>query len=225
MSTLLHNLSASEHVSRFILKLKLYRELAGLSQTEMAEALGVSHRTYQRIEAVETALDIEMVLKVCVQLKIEMSQWLNLVSPNQLGTVKILDPVAETTLTEDERALKAQFYKLSTSEEMSAFSAQPLFKQNPSVLFFAWNTRKMANDTAVSLSRLENSTKITMGYPNPQSIIDYIDWLNIHKPEFTVVDPVSLKMKTDATYYAYNYHAYKDGDVIIFSILRPHPLG
>lgn len=222
MPILLNHLSTSEHVARFILKLKLYRELAGFSQNEMSEALGVSHRTYQRIEAGETSLDLEMILKVCAVLNIELGNWLNLDSPEKLDSVKVLDEISDELLNEDERVLKENFYQLSDSDEMSSFPSQPLFKESSSVLFFSWNTRKIANDMAANLSRLENSTKITSGYSNPQNIISYIDWLNIHRPAYTLINPVSLKLKGDAKFYAYNYHLYKEGDVLIFSILRPH---
>lgn len=222
MSSLLNQLSTSEHVARYVLKLKLYRELAGFSQNEMAEALGVSHRTYQRIEAGETVLDLEMILKVCAILKVELGNWLNLVSPEKLDSVKVLDEISDELLSNDEKILKENFFKLSNSDEMSSFPTQKLFKESPSVLFFSWNTRKIANDMAANLTRLENSTKITFGYSKPQNIISYIDWLNIHRPAYTLIDPVGLKLKGNTKFYAYNYHAYKEGDVLIFSILRPH---
>jgi len=220
MSRTLKELSPSEHILRFILKLKLFRELANLSQIQIAEAVGVSHRTYQRIEAGESGLDLELVLKICAELKVDFYQWLNLKSPEKLDIVSVLDHISDNELTEDELKVKEIFMNQLDQQNISSFTSCHIFRNNPSIMFFSMNTRKFANDIASSMAKIEPSSKITAGYSEPQVIIDYLDWLHIHKPVYTKIDPVLLPMKNGLSYFTLNYHHYKDGDVYILSIFR-----
>ena len=86
-------------------RLLAFRKKAGLTQAELAEAAGLSDRTYADIERGTVNMRIETLLKICEALKVTpndiITQEENTVSPQA-----VLERLSECTPSQRETALK-----------------------------------------------------------------------------------------------------------------------
>lgn len=67
----------NEFVNSIVIQIRHYRESRNLSQQEMAAALGVGHRTYQRIESGESIPTIDVLYKISVFLNLPIEHIVN----------------------------------------------------------------------------------------------------------------------------------------------------
>lgn len=76
------NLGLNRELDKFSVNLKLYRMNEKLSQMDLADQLGVSHRTYQRIESGQAEANLSVLMKLSVIFKVSMSELVHCLDPN-----------------------------------------------------------------------------------------------------------------------------------------------
>lgn len=88
-------------------KLLLIRKRAGLTQSDVAEAAGLSDRTYADIERGTVNMRIETILKICSALDITPDVILTEENPNlSVKRSKLIDELEKCTVREQETALE-----------------------------------------------------------------------------------------------------------------------
>jgi transcriptional regulator with XRE-family HTH domain len=115
------------NLERVIFKLKYNRAHCGISQAEMAKKLDMSHRKYQRIEAMESTPSLAMLFKTSQLLKIKFNE---LTSPNVPQEL----PQNFQVLLNNEDALKEQFTSLNESnyfEICNSGEIENIIMENP----------------------------------------------------------------------------------------------
>lgn len=207
-------------IARSIYKLKLHRELKGLNQNQMADLLGLSSRTYQRIEALESHLDYPSIIKICDILNLNIDYFIAKTTPHLPEFIDTNAKIEDFALTDDEKSIVDSFNLLKTQSDVLNFLNEENFKSHKNPLFISMNTKKYANLRACSLFSQEKSSKVTHGFQDPMTIINYMDFIFKEKPTFSVVKSVSLESKNNRRYSSQNIHKYFDNDVVILSLLR-----
>jgi transcriptional regulator with XRE-family HTH domain len=97
------------NLERVIFKIKYNRAHCGISQAEMAKKLDMSHRKYQRIEALESTPTLDMLLETSQLLKIKFSELTSPSVPQEF-------PENLLVLSDDEESLKSKFLSLKESD-------------------------------------------------------------------------------------------------------------
>ena len=96
------------NIERVIFKIKYNRAHCGISQAEMAKKLDMSHRKYQRIEAMESTPTLDMLFETAQLLKIKFNELTSPDVPQELpGNFRVL--------SNNEEALKSEFLSLKES--------------------------------------------------------------------------------------------------------------
>jgi len=177
---------------RILLKLKLFRAFAALSQAGFAASLSISHRTYQRIEAGESTLDLLTAIKIADILKIDLNSWLSLEEPKLNPNQTVINSVGELDLTNEERALVEMYLGLNDVAQLHAFSLSSHFLRSAVPACSYIDTKRTSNATFEKLTGLGRSSSFLTGFNDPQSMARVLEYLYRHQPAIVKTDPLEM---------------------------------
>ncbi len=109
------------NLERVVFKIKYNRAHLGISQQEMAKKLDISHRKYQRIEALESSPSLEMLFSLSQILKIKFSELSSPEVPNFIPeNFEILNLSEDSLKTIFESTKSSNFFDLANNGEIES---------------------------------------------------------------------------------------------------------
>ncbi|MBP9680547.1 MAG: helix-turn-helix transcriptional regulator [Bacteriovorax sp.] len=213
-------LSINSCTCRILYKLKLYRELANVSQGQISQLLCISLRTYQRLEAGQAPLDICTILKIAQILNLTLAEWLSVDEPDPNPSVVCVESLEKFSLTKEDLEMVDLFNRIQSQDDFYNLSSTIEFKSSTHKFYLSCNTKKIANDKVLSEFEIGKTSKITDGYENPQKILHYLDYLFYFRPQYTFIKKVGLLSKNGNSYIAISIHKYIESNLFILSLLR-----
>lgn len=214
----LDSINLNDLTMRFAYKLKLYREFSNFNQAHMAHLLSISHRTYQRIEAGETNIDIGMALKIATILDIPLNKWISLEPIDHFNSTIFLKDFDENQINEEDQQLINLYKNTISIAEVQSLMNHPMFLEESRPMFLSINSKKVNN---IKLSQISenDSNKFLTGYEDPRKMIDALDWVNFHRPEKSIIKKTSLITNDGKNYISYYLHKYFDNNIVNLCIL------
>ena len=187
----------TESIKRLLIKLRHFRDALGLSQLDVAEALKVSLRTYQRIESGESPCDISFLYGFCSKYNIDFNLLTSPVPPKK-NPLQIFYSTNEEceAFAEIDAVKKSHLLDMTNSESYTKIleSHQPeykileeeWFKHSASPLVFSSVSTVVFNAKAQELLNAKTpKTKASRGRDDVNDLARALDALVYYQPRFS----------------------------------------
>jgi transcriptional regulator with XRE-family HTH domain len=223
------NTDTNFKIRRVLFKLRLYRELKKLTQTQVAQETGVGLRTYQRIESGEASCDIDFLFRYCHFLEIKLEHLLSLTVPELHSNIKLFNTESEQFSFTQIPAIKdSHFLSLANHLQENNFNLEnvangPEFQFFPQMLTLFTLQNRFFNKLAIEESVSEEIAQ--KSFPKIRDInyfTNIVDNLYYHLPVYSIVNPTKIIVtKNGKSLTGFNRHYYtKENEVITISLLK-----
>lgn len=221
-------------LQRILFKMRLYREIKLVSQSEAAEALGVGLRSYQRIEAGETICDIEFLLRFCHFFEINFDHLVSPSAPVPCKYQKMFKSEKEVLEFKSLDVLnRVNFFKIAEffcaqNRPIDEIAQTSEFINFPEKLIIFNTQKKYFNNRVIERLKLNKSSGKTFSdCLDASGVVSILDNLQYHMPKFSIVEPTLLitPKNENQRFIGYNVHNFREeNNTISMSMLIKHSI-
>lgn len=212
------DLKVKKTIDRILFKIRLYREANSVNQSDLAEALGIGLRSYQRIEAGETICDIEFLIRFCHYFKISFCKLTSPEMPVPIEEQKLFIDHEEKDFEKFELINRTNFINFSEQlhqkyKSLDEIGNSPEFIHAPfKLVTFNSNKKYVNNLLAREMGSAKNKFKTFENVSSLDKVIGILDNVHYHQPKYSKINPAFLITKNfKFKFKAYNRHFFIDG--------------